>query len=224
MRILADFTSFSGGPSNRCGWSSLESMMYGGRIFLAKRGTKMRRAVLIGTASCILGFWSWVSAAEVKIGYVNLQRIKETKEWKRREDLFKAEVSKSQLEVEEKRKQLENAAFQYERQKPMLSENAQREKERDLQKLRLEFQLWAQDRQRDLDRKRDDMTEKIWSQVTEVVEKIAKEMDLTLVVDYDPNPPTTTTRLEKGLVYLTPEIDITDEVLKRFNALFEGKS
>lgn len=184
----------------------------------------MRKAVLIGFISYLVGFGSWASAEELKIGYVNLQRIKETAEWKRREDTFKAEVSKSQIEVEKKRKELENAAFQYERQKPMLSESAQREKERELQKQRLEFQLWTQDRQRDLDRKRDEMTEGIWSQVREVVEEVAKEKRLTLVIDYDPSPPSATTNLQKGLVYLEPKVDITEEVVKRFNALFTGKS
>ncbi len=184
----------------------------------------MRKAVLIGLISYLVGFGSWASAEEMKIGYVNLQQIKETAEWKRREDLFKAEVGKSQIEVEKKRKELENAAFQYERQKPMLSESAQREKERELQKQRLEFQLWAQDRQRDLDGKRDEMTESVWSQVRQVVEEVAKERGLTLVIDYDPSPPNATVNLQKGLVYLEPKVDITDEVVKRFNALFGGKS
>jgi outer membrane protein len=180
----------------------------------------MRKAILVGTMSCLLGFGSWASAQEVKIGYVNLQRIKETKEWKRRADLFKAEVSKSQIEVETKRKELETAAFQFERQKPMLSEKAQREKERELQKLKLEFQLWTQDRQRDLDKKRDEMTENVWSRVKEVVEKVAKKEGLALVVDYDPNPPSVTGNFQKGFVYLGSELDITEAVLKQFNALF----
>jgi Skp family chaperone for outer membrane proteins len=183
----------------------------------------MKRAVVLGIISCLIGFGSFALAKDIKIGLVNLQRIKETNEWKRLEDLFQAEVSKGQLEVERKRKELEAAAFQYERQKPMLSENAQRDKERELQKQKLEFQLWTQDRQRDLDKKRDGMTQNIWSRVKEVVEKIAEKRNLSLVVDYDLNPPTATLNFEKGFVYLAPEVDITEEVLKEFNALFEGK-
>lgn len=183
----------------------------------------MKKAVVLGMIGCLLGFGSFAFAKDMKVGFVNLQRIKETDEWTRLEDLFQAEVSKGQLEVEQKRKELEAAAFQYERQKPMLSENAQRDKERELQKQKLEFQLWTQDRQRDLDKKRDGMTQDIWSRVKEVVERIAQKRNLTLVVDYDLNPPMATSNFEKGFAYLAPEVDITEEVLKEFNALFEGE-
>ncbi len=183
----------------------------------------MKKALLVGIVSFLFASGPWVSAGEIKIGYVNLQRIKETDEWKRLENFLKAELSKSQLEVEQKKKELETLVFQYERQKPMLSESAQREKEREIQRQRLEYQLWTQDRQRDLDRRRDQMTQDIWSRVNDLVEKIAKEKGLTAVLDYDPNPPSATVNFEKGIVYLAPEVDITDEMLRDFNALFKGK-
>jgi outer membrane protein len=182
----------------------------------------MRKVILMGVVSCLFGLASLVSAADVKIGYVNLQRVKETKEWRRLEDLFKTEVGKSQMEIEQKKKDLETAALQYQRQKSMLSESAQRSKERELQKQRLEFQLWAQDRQQELEKKRDEMSQEIWSRVYQVVEKIAKEKRLTAVVDYNPNPSTVTVNFEKGLIYLAPDVDITDDVIKAFSALFEG--
>jgi len=181
----------------------------------------MRKVILMGVVSCLFGFASLVSAADVKIGYVNLQRVKETKEWRRLEDLFKAEVGKSQMEIEQKQKDLENAALQYQRQKSMLSEDAQRSKERELQKQRLELQLWTQDRQQELEKKRDAMTQEIWSRVYQVVEKLAKEKRLTAVVDYDPNPSTVTDNFKKGLVYMAPDMNITDDVIKAFSALFK---
>lgn len=183
----------------------------------------MRKAVLVGIVGCLLGFGPLVSAGEIKIGYVNLQRVKDTNEWKRLEDLFQAEVSKSQLEVEQKKRELETAVLLYQRQKPMLSENTQRAKEREFQKQKLELQLWAQDRQQALEKKRDEMSQQIWSRVNDVVEKIAKEKHLTLVIDYNPNPTNVTANFEKGFVYLAPEMDITNEVIKELNALFEGK-
>jgi len=131
-------------------------------------------------------------------------------------------VGKSQVEIEQKKKDLENAALQYQRQKSMLSESAQRSKERELQKQRLEFQLWAQDRQQELEKKRDEMSQEIWSRLYQVVEKLAKEKHLTAVVDYDPNPSTVTVNFEKGMVYMAPDVDITDEVIKAFSALFES--
>ena len=66
------------------------------------------------------------------------------------------------------------------------------------------------------------MSQEIWSRVYQVVEKIAKEKRLTAVVDYDPNPSTVTVNFEKGLVYMAPDVDITDEVIKAFSALFES--
>jgi Skp family chaperone for outer membrane proteins len=133
-------------------------------------------------------------------------------------------VTKSQREVDQRKKELETAALLYQRQKPMLSEEAQREKERELQKQQMEFQLWGQERQRSLERKRDEMMQQIWSRVGELAAKIAKEKRLSMVVDYNPKPPTAIANFEKGFVYLAPEMDITDELIKRFNALFKRGS
>jgi len=184
----------------------------------------MRKAVLVGMVSCLLGFGSLVSAGEVRVGFVNLQRIKGTDEWNRLTELFKTEVGKSQLEVEQRRRELEAAALQYERQKLMLSEDAQRERERELQKQKLEFQLWAQDRQKDLEKRQAEMTQQIWSRVMEVVERISKEKKLNFVIDYNPDASKVTVNFEKGFIYLAPEMDITDEVIREFNALFGSSS
>jgi outer membrane protein len=181
----------------------------------------MRKAMVFLVLGCLLSFGTLVSAAELKIGYVNLQRVKETAEWKRLEDLFQTEVAKSQVEVEQKKKELEAAALQYQRQKSMLSDDAQREKEREIQKQQLEYQLWAQDRQKTLEKKREGMSQEIWSRVGEVVERIAKKKRLSLVIDYDPSSTDVTRNFEKGFVYLAPDTDITDEVIKAFNAVFK---
>ncbi len=182
----------------------------------------MRKAALVAMVSCLLGFGPLVSAAE--IGYVNLQQIKSTEEWKRLEEVFGAEVVKSQAEVQAKRKDLETAALQFERQKPMLSETARRERDKELQIQRLDLQLWTQDQQTDLERKRKEMTREIWSRVKEVVEKVARKRKLNLVIDYDPDAKDVTTNFEKGFIYLSPKVDITEEVLKEFNALFKGRT
>jgi Skp family chaperone for outer membrane proteins len=184
----------------------------------------MRRVVLVGMVACLIGFAALVSAAETKIGYVNLQRVKDTNEWKRLEELFQAEVNKLKIEIEQRRREMETAALQYQRQRAMLSEDARREKERELKQEQLDFQLWAEERQKILGRKRDQMSQQIWSRVNGVIEKIARKKKLALVVDYNPNPTNVTANFERGFVYLAPEMDITDEVIKAFNALVKGKS
>ena len=181
----------------------------------------MRKAVLVGMLGCLLAVGSVGSAEEVRIGYVNLQRVKETEEWRRLEGLVNAEVSKFQLEAEQKKKELEAAALQYQRQKSMLSVDAQRAKESELQRQRLESQLWVKDRQQALEKKHDDMTQQFWSRVDEVVGKIAKDKGLTLMINFDPNPPSVTAKLERGFIYAAPGMDMTDEVIKEVNALFK---
>jgi Skp family chaperone for outer membrane proteins len=181
----------------------------------------MRKAVLVGMIGCVLCLGSLGSAEEVKIGYVNLQRVKETEEWKRLEGLVTGEISKFQLEAEQRKKELEAAALQYQRQKSMLSADAQRAKESELQRQRLESQLWVKDRQQALEKKHDDMTQQFWSRVDEVVGKIAKDKGLTLVINYDPNPPSVTVKLEKGFIYAAPGMDMTEEVIQAVNALFK---
>jgi Skp family chaperone for outer membrane proteins len=179
----------------------------------------MKKAVLIGIISCLLGSGGLALAADMRIGYVDLEQVKETEEWKRLEDLFQANVNESQKEVDQKKKELETAALQYQRQKAMLSDEAQQEKERQLKKQQIEFQLWAQDRQKSLEKKRQEMSQQIWSRVNKVIVKIAKKRKLSLVVDYDPNTTDVTANYERGFVYLSPEVDITDEVIKEFNAV-----
>jgi Skp family chaperone for outer membrane proteins len=190
---------------------------------MRKGGIAMRKAILGVIVCCLLGIGTLASAGDVKIGYINLVRVKETEEWKQLEEVFRAEVSKSQLEVEQRKRELETAALQYGQQKSLLSESSQRDKEKELQKQKLEFQLWAQDRQQSLERKRDEMSQQVWSRVSEAVAKVAEKKKLTLVVDYDTNPRTVTMNFEKGFVYLAPEMDITDEVIETFNALSQDE-
>lgn len=178
----------------------------------------MRKAVLVGIIACLLGVGTLVSAEDMRIGFVDLRRVKDTNQWKQLEEIFQAEVMKSQIEVEQRKQQLEASALEYERQRSMLSPDAQRDKENELKKQQLDFQLWAQDRQKALEAKRNQMSQLIWSRVDDVIKRIAKERELTLVIDYDPNPSDITANLEKGFAYLAPELDITDEVIKAFEA------
>jgi outer membrane protein len=185
----------------------------------------MKRRVLIGLVGCLLslGVWGSVFAADGTVGYVDLQRVKETEEWKRLKSIFEADLNKSRQEIEQKRKGLETAVGQYEKQKPMLSESARRDREKELQKQQLDLQQLGQDRQKVLEKKEDEMTEQIWATVNGVVEKIAKQKHLLMVIDYRTDPGSARTKAEKGVLYMDPSLDLTNEVLKEYNALPKGK-
>src|SRR4030042_5827637 len=151
---------------------------------------------------------SLLAAYSVKFGAMDLQKVLNESEAGKKaksdlEDLIKSKESM----IEEKGKTVEKLKSDLEKQASALSTEARKKKEDELEKLLREYQRSVQDSQAEVKKKEGELTDNIIKDIREIVEKIGVEQGYTLII-------------EKGIVlYSNKGIEITDDVMKKYNEL-----
>src|SRR5436853_7786005 len=109
----------------------------------------MRRTLI---ASTLLAVTSLASAARAqKIGYVDVQRaIQETEEGKSARTRLKSEFETRRAQIDKKSTDLEKMQQEYEKQLPVLSEDAKKKKQEEFQKLLIDTRKSATELQEDM--------------------------------------------------------------------------
>jgi len=147
-----------------------------------------------------------IQAAEVKIGYVDLQRIVTTSDpgkeaLKTMESLEKAKSSLINEKIEAIKK-LENELT---KQGAILTPEAKQKKQMDYEKLVTEYQQMRRAHEEELKKNEGEFIQKIVTDVKKLLEKISKEEGYTVILN------------EAVVIYIPEEFNLTDKVLKQFN-------
>ncbi|MBI4211630.1 MAG: OmpH family outer membrane protein [Deltaproteobacteria bacterium] len=146
-------------------------------------------------------------AKGLKIGYVDLNRaLNEVEEGKQAKANLEADGKAKQQKLEIKQKELKAQKEAYDKQRPILSDEARREKEGNLQKSFVELQKLSQDFEKEFASKEGELTKPIAEKLKIVVADIAKNGGYAVVLPKD------------IVLYGAGGTDLTDEVVKRYNA------
>lgn len=81
--------------------------------------------------------------------------------------------------------------------------------QREMEDLMLRLERLQQDVQQELGLRQNELTAEITQMVAQVIETMGEEEGYTLIFN----------RLQSGLVYVEPTMDITDEIIQRINAM-----
>ena len=148
-------------------------------------------------------------AQPLKLAYVDVQRaIQETEEGKAARNRLKSEFDQRRSQIDKKSADLEKMQQEYEKQAPVLSDDAKRKKQEDFQKALIEARKSAGDLQEDMNRQEQQAMSNILQRLQQVVAEIAERESLSFVMD-------------KGmLLYAPAAADITNEVVRRYNDKF----
>ena len=98
----------------------------------------------------------------------------------------------------------------YEKQAPVLSDDAKKKKQEEFQKALIDARKQANDLQEDMGRKEQEAMATILQKLTQVVAEIAEREQLTFVME------------KSSLLYGPQAADITNEVVRRYNDRFGG--
>lgn len=149
-------------------------------------------------------------AAEVKIGSFDMDRVlNESKRWAKEKGAFEKKQKEWKQAFEKKANELKALKESFEKKAGMLSEEARREKEREYQQKAKELERMGQDAEGELKPMYEAIITKFTKNLKKVVKKLGQDEKYTVI-------------LESGLVmYAANEIDITDQVLKAFDAAKE---
>jgi len=169
----------------------------------------MKRLVVVMAALVVLSLATGARAAEVKLGSVDIQKIllisdagKEAKEQ------LALKAGKYEAEKNLKEEDLKKLKSELEKQSVLLSETARSAKEKDYQQRLKEYQRFLKDAQDDLQAKNDDLTNRIVEEIVRVIQDYGRKNGYTYIFVKN-----------EGMIFVDDKVDLTDELLKQFNAV-----
>lgn len=147
-----------------------------------------------------------------KIGVINMQRVLETSsagkaaiaEIKNQKEEMEAELQRKKEEIEELRKQLERDAM-------VLSREKREEKEREVRIKLNDFKTLQKKYVAELKQQEQKHLKSIQNDVSQLIERIGKREGYLLIVN------------SVGVLYSPVSIDITDQLIKEYNAQYAKK-
>ena len=150
--------------------------------------------------------------AEQKIGYVDLQRaLNEVDEGKTAKALLQKDFAEKQKTLDAKKAEFEKLQADFEKQSVVMSEQARKDKTADLARRARDLQALFMNLQKDLSDRERDATRGIFDRMNGIVREIAEADGFTYV-------------LEKGagIVYGPASLDLTNELIRKYNAKHPG--
>jgi outer membrane protein len=154
---------------------------------------------LLGFA--LLGAAPVIGAVELKIGFVNTQRIqRESAPAQRIQKKLEKEFATRDAELQKMAKQGRDLQTYLEKEGVTVSEAERREKERQLAALNRDFQRMQREFREDLNLRQNEEFVGLLERVNRVIQQIAEQEKFDLIV--------------QDAVYVSKQIDITDKVLK----------
>jgi outer membrane protein len=141
-----------------------------------------------------------------KFGSIDVQKVlNESESGKKAKTDLEVLIKSKQSTIDEKGKTIEKLKADIEKQASVLSADARKSKEEDLEKSVREYQRLVQDSQAEIKKREAELTDAILKDIKELVEKTGEENGYALI-------------LEKGMVlYSNKGIDITDIILKKYD-------
>jgi outer membrane protein len=145
----------------------------------------------------------------LKVGYVDLQRaLMETEEGRKARADLKRVFDAKQKELDEQQTELKKAMEDLEKKRTLLPAEKVKAVEAEIQGKLQKVQQTYLRHQQDLSGKEQEATGKIFERMQRIISKIAITENLTMVFD----------RTQAGLVFAKPHLDLTNELIRRYNA------
>ena len=149
-----------------------------------------------------------VAHAEDKIAFVDLQRaLEETNDGKAAKSKLKADFDKKQKELDEKQEELKKMKESFDKKQALMKPDALQKEQADLQSRFMQLQETYARLQRDLAGKEQEATRGILQRLQMVVQKIAEREHFVMVFER-----------QSSVVWGQPSLDITNEVIRMYNA------
>lgn len=149
------------------------------------------------------------AATDFKVGYVDVQKaIEKTSMGKKAKDEMKKEAEKKNKDLEKKKADIEKMRDDVEKKKSVLAEEAFAKRAAEVTEEMQKFNMAASKAQSDLQKKEAELLEPIIKKMKTVIEKVAKEKGVSMVIQSNPTA--------QIVLYSAAELDLTDELVTAF--------
>jgi outer membrane protein len=168
---------------------------------------------VIGAGALTLGALGWAQApaqsvSSPKIVYIDVSRVlaRSAAGVAAREQLEK-EKAVMQKEMDVKRLEIDKLRDELDKKSALLTGDARREKEETLERKRRDATRLADDFQRELARKEQQLAARVLQDLSGVIDRIGKERGYYMIVE----------RRGAGVLYSAPEADLTEEIIRAYD-------
>lgn len=146
--------------------------------------------------------------APVRVGFVDIQRVlaRSSAGVAAREQLEK-EKAAMQRQVDSQRGEIEKLRDELEKKGQLLSADARREKQEQLERKVRDARRLVDDLQGTLQKKEEALLAKVLQDVSGLIQKVSKDRGYGLVLE----------RQRSSILYASPESDLTDDVLRAYD-------
>lgn len=167
------------------------------------------------------GYWRWIMAvffltlpalvgaqAPVKVGFVDVQRVLlQTKRGQEARVKMQTEVLQKQKEISAQEEEVRKMETDLRKQATILSEAARREREETVQRRKRDLVRTVEDFNRDLAKREQELLSDFLKEISVIVQEFGAEKGFTLILE----------RQQGGILYANEGIDITKEIIERFD-------
>jgi outer membrane protein len=158
---------------------------------------------------------STARAAEIKIGYVDLQKaVTEVEEGKAARAQLKREFDEKQKKLDEKEAELKRLQADFEKQAMVLSEAARKTKTEEMERKFGEAQGLLRQLQQELGGRERELMNALFEKMGQIVREMAEAEGFTYVLEKN----------QSGIMYAPPAFDLTNELVRKYNARFGKKA
>jgi outer membrane protein len=166
------------------------------------------RPILLAPAAALLLAAAPSRAAEIKLGFVDFQKaLNEVEEGKVATANLRSMAAEKQKVLEGDQAELRRLDGEYQKQQAVLSDEARRDKERELQQRALEAQNRFMGFQKEMMEKERELTSGIRLKMAKIAEEIATAEGLTLMFE----------RSEAGIIYGPEKLDFTTQLIRLYD-------
>ncbi len=157
---------------------------------------------------------STLAAAEVKLGYVDLQRaLLEVDEGRGAKQRLQGMLDSKQKDLDKEQEGLRKEKDLLDKQASAMSEETRIQKQTDLQKKLFDLaQKWEKGKIEMAQKERDELAS-IFRKMDPIIASIAQREGLTMVFE----------KTDSGLVYAPSHLDLTNELVRQYNDQNKGK-
>ncbi len=161
--------------------------------------TRLLPFAIVGLIACPA-----LAAQEVKVGYVNSERIlRDSNPAKAATAKLEQEFSKRDRELQDIGTKLKASADRFEKDAPVLAESERNRRQRELAELDRDFQRRQREFREDLNQRRNEELQSLLERAQRIVRQIAELEKYDLIV--------------QDAVFFSSRVDITEKVLRALN-------
>jgi outer membrane protein len=162
---------------------------------------------ILVAAGMVMGLGMSVNAADVKFGYVDLQKaIQSTSVGKKAKAELEAEFNKRKKDIEAKQADIKKMGEDLEKKKSVLSEEAMQKKQGEIQEEMMKYQELVGKNQMEIQKKERDLTAPILEKMKSLLDKVAKAEGYAVIFEKN----------EQSILWIKAEYNITDKLVQEF--------